>query len=394
MNRRRMHSAPSHIDDETLTLQLPLEDVSELDDSDLIALGGPAAAPWLPPPATPRMSSLPALPALPLPAPRQPALRALAPLPPPPRLPSPALPRFGGAELPSSEIGARTLPPMAPPPGSSAGAQAAASGPRFERSLPALRGASPTTRCSPPARREPVTRPAMEAPLALSRPSSIPPVTFDPRIASEVLPSVPSVPPSVTSEIRIAVPRFLRAPALLGVLSGFVMFLAVWLVARPGPAAADPVAPGHLAAGTCTTPGCGAYVYDYPQPAYAPAEQAPISPMQLPLIQPELVSPEPEHQPASATAAPSPVTPVPASRSHVPQPQPAAFGTVNFNSIPISNVVLDGRPLGSTPVVGVRVPAGTHAVTFIHPDHGRRQTTLRVGPGQSKAAFARFTAED
>ena len=45
MNRRRMHSAPSHIDDETLTLQLPLEDVSELDDSDLIALGGPAAAP-------------------------------------------------------------------------------------------------------------------------------------------------------------------------------------------------------------------------------------------------------------------------------------------------------------------------------------------------------------
>lgn len=173
------------------------------------------------------------------------------------------------------------------------------------------------------------------------------------------------------------------------------MFLAVWLVARPGPAAADPVAPGHLAAGTCTTPGCGAYVYDYPQPAYAPAEQAPISPMQLPLIQPEPVSPEPEHQPGAATVAPSPVTPSRVTRSPVPTPpQPAAFGTVNFNSIPISNVVLDGRPLGSTPVVGVRVPAGTHSVTFIHPDHGRRQTTLRVGPGQSKAAFARFTAED
>ena len=391
MNRPRMHSAPSHIDDETLTLQLPVEDVLELDDSALIALGGPAAAPWLPPPAAPRVFPLPALP-----APRQPAPHALAPLPPPPMLPrglpSPALPRFGGAQLPPSERSRRTLPPMTPPPGSSPSAQPAASRTRFERSLPALRAASPAMRCSSPTRREPVTRPAIEAPLAPSRPSSIPPVTFDPRIASEVLSSVPQ---PVTSEIRIAVPRFLRAPALLGVLSGFVMFLAVWLVARPGPAAADPVAPGHLAAGTCTTPGCGAYVYDYPQPAYAPAEQAPISPMQLPLIQPEPVSPEPEHQPGAATVAPSPVTPSRVTRSPVPTPpQPAAFGTVNFNSIPISNVVLDGRPLGSTPVVGVRVPAGTHSVTFIHPDHGRRQTTLRVGPGQSKAAFARFTAED
>jgi hypothetical protein len=67
---------------------------------------------------------------------------------------------------------------------------------------------------------------------------------------------------------------------------------------------------------------------------------------------------------------------------------------VNFNSIPISNVVLDGRPLGSTPLVGVRVKAGTHSVTFIHPDHGRRQTSLQVGAGQSKAAFARFGAGD
>ncbi|HSN99837.1 MAG TPA: PEGA domain-containing protein, partial [Candidatus Nanopelagicales bacterium] len=65
-------------------------------------------------------------------------------------------------------------------------------------------------------------------------------------------------------------------------------------------------------------------------------------------------------------------------------------GTLNINSIPVSKVVLDGRPLGSTPKVGVSVPAGSHTVTFIHPELGKKSVTVTVKAGETKTAAVKF----
>lgn len=65
-------------------------------------------------------------------------------------------------------------------------------------------------------------------------------------------------------------------------------------------------------------------------------------------------------------------------------------GTLNINSIPPSNVVLDGRPLGSTPKVGVSVSPGAHTVVFIHPQLGRKVQQVSVEAGGRASALVRF----
>lgn len=68
----------------------------------------------------------------------------------------------------------------------------------------------------------------------------------------------------------------------------------------------------------------------------------------------------------------------------------AGKATINMNSIPVSNVILNGRPLGSTPKVGVQVPAGMQTVVFVHPQHGRKVVSATVPAGGTKTFMARF----
>lgn len=79
-----------------------------------------------------------------------------------------------------------------------------------------------------------------------------------------------------------------------------------------------------------------------------------------------------------------------ASSSSSSSAAPSGQGTLNINSIPISSVILDGKPLGSTPKMGVKVKAGTHTVVFVHPQHGRKTQTVTVAPGQTAVAVVRF----
>jgi hypothetical protein len=65
-------------------------------------------------------------------------------------------------------------------------------------------------------------------------------------------------------------------------------------------------------------------------------------------------------------------------------------GRLNINSIPASNVILDGRPLGQTPKIGISVPAGSHTVMFVHPQYGRKIQSVRVKPGGTATAAVRF----
>ena len=77
-----------------------------------------------------------------------------------------------------------------------------------------------------------------------------------------------------------------------------------------------------------------------------------------------------------------------ATPAEVPRPTAGAF--LSLNSIPIASVLIDGRPVGSTPLVGLAVGAGTHSVTFAHPELGRRSAAIQIGPGEKKAVVVRF----
>jgi serine/threonine-protein kinase len=87
--------------------------------------------------------------------------------------------------------------------------------------------------------------------------------------------------------------------------------------------------------------------------------------------------------PNALTAPATPATPVP------PAAAAAGTGTLNLNSIPISNALVDGRPVGPTPRQ-VPVAAGTHSVTFVHPTLGRKSMTVNVVPGKTALAAAKF----
>ncbi|MEZ4224961.1 MAG: PEGA domain-containing protein [Polyangiaceae bacterium] len=68
----------------------------------------------------------------------------------------------------------------------------------------------------------------------------------------------------------------------------------------------------------------------------------------------------------------------------------AAMGTLNINSIPRANVVLDGRPMGMTPVMGVSVSPGNHTVVFVHPEQGRKVAGASVEAGKTATVGVRF----
>jgi serine/threonine-protein kinase len=100
--------------------------------------------------------------------------------------------------------------------------------------------------------------------------------------------------------------------------------------------------------------------------------------------------------PASTEGA-SPVQSAPVSHgatavAQAPPSRAPAKGhaVLNMNSIPVTNVILNGRPLGPTPKVGIQVPPGPQTVVFVHPTLGRKVMTGSVGAGESKTFMARL----
>lgn len=115
--------------------------------------------------------------------------------------------------------------------------------------------------------------------------------------------------------------------------------------------------------------------------AEQPAAEVPATPVVASVPGP-LPASKPLDKPASKPSA------EPASK---PAPVAAAgTGTLNINSIPVSKVVLDGRPLGSTPKVGQSVSPGSHTVTFIHPEFEKKTVSVVVKAGETKTAAVRF----
>jgi hypothetical protein len=104
--------------------------------------------------------------------------------------------------------------------------------------------------------------------------------------------------------------------------------------------------------------------------------------------------------PAAAKQPPSfvkPEPPEPQAKADPPakkDPPAAAAGGeafLNINSLPASTVVLDGKPLGTTPKVHVQVSPGTHTIMFVNAEQSlKKSISVTVGAGETKAAFAKL----
>ncbi len=95
-----------------------------------------------------------------------------------------------------------------------------------------------------------------------------------------------------------------------------------------------------------------------------------------------------------ATAHVAQKTPVNTASTGATTPPPSTGGgggsaTLNINAIPVSNVLLDGRPIGTTPKLNVRVNAGSHVITFVNGSE-RKASSVTVGAGDSKTVAVRF----
>ncbi len=103
--------------------------------------------------------------------------------------------------------------------------------------------------------------------------------------------------------------------------------------------------------------------------------------------------------PAVAAAAPAPRPRPPAEPRPAPPSSDEETGggggncTLNFNSIPVSNVLFDGRPLGGTPRLGVSAAPGTHTVIFVSPEEGKKSMTVSCRSGETKTVAARLSQQ-
>ncbi len=105
------------------------------------------------------------------------------------------------------------------------------------------------------------------------------------------------------------------------------------------------------------------------------------------------VSAVPTHDPSATPGLPA----YPAPAAPAPKASPPLGGGehrdgyLNINSIPASTCFLDGKSLGSTPRLRVSVSAGSHTVTFRHPDRGStKSVVVNVRGGETGLAVARL----
>jgi hypothetical protein len=118
-------------------------------------------------------------------------------------------------------------------------------------------------------------------------------------------------------------------------------------------------------------------------PATAPAEKAPAKHAAAPAPEPPAVQPAAQKRPQPAPEPPAP-------KAAAPQAA-AATGNckLNMNSIPISQITLDGKPIGTTPKIGIAVAPGTHSIMFVS-DSGRKATTATCKAGEQKTVAVRL----
>jgi hypothetical protein len=128
------------------------------------------------------------------------------------------------------------------------------------------------------------------------------------------------------------------------------------------------------------------------QDSDAPAGGAPgaVESASAAVATPPLPTPPPEPAPTAVAVAAVDSPPVPTADPRVARPIEKHNGTVSFASTPSTHVLLDGKPIGSTPLIGVSVGPGSHRVTFIRGPRDLKTITINVKPDQRSTASVRF----
>lgn len=66
------------------------------------------------------------------------------------------------------------------------------------------------------------------------------------------------------------------------------------------------------------------------------------------------------------------------------------LGYLNINSIPVSKIIIDGKVLGDTPKVNVKVTPGVHLVTFVNTDGVKFEKSVLVVAGETVSVAHKF----
>jgi hypothetical protein len=133
--------------------------------------------------------------------------------------------------------------------------------------------------------------------------------------------------------------------------------------------------------------------------AEAPKEQraAPVAAADEPRPQKHSTAKAEPVASASRNTRPAAVAQKSAPASTKPEPKPAApvaiagaGATLDLSSTPRAAVVVNGRPMGMTPLKGVKVPAGRQTIVFVHPDLGRKVASANLAPGARTTVGMKF----
>ena len=143
------------------------------------------------------------------------------------------------------------------------------------------------------------------------------------------------------------------------------------------------------------------------EPKAAPAEEEKAPVAEAPKDEPAVAKTQPKHVASAssksepsvkasrsthAAAAPAPAV---ASTKAAPAAKPAApvasgAATLDITSTPRAAVVVNGKPVGMTPLKGVKVASGKQTIVFVHPDLGRKVASANVAPGGRSSVGVKF----
>lgn len=84
----------------------------------------------------------------------------------------------------------------------------------------------------------------------------------------------------------------------------------------------------------------------------------------------------------------SPVVPLASAAPEEPIQATDDTGQLSILCNPPTPVLVDGKPAGTTPISGFRVPPGSHDVTFVDEATGNRTMTVTIGPGEGRSVVS------
>jgi hypothetical protein len=96
---------------------------------------------------------------------------------------------------------------------------------------------------------------------------------------------------------------------------------------------------------------------------------------------------EPDEAPVEGARAPK------LRRTHPARPAAGATGTLLINTIPWSVVYVDGRRVGTTPIVALELAPGSHRLVCESADGRRAERTIRIVAGERSRISLRLDAQ-